>query len=57
MGTIVIKCAKTGADVPTGVAMEQRVFEIAVLVGKRLMRCPSCGGSHTWGKKDARIKE
>jgi hypothetical protein len=57
MGAVVIKCSKTGAEVPTGIEMEQPIFDIAVLSGARLRRCPSCGGTHTWDKKDARIKQ
>jgi hypothetical protein len=56
-GIIVINCPKSGAEVPTGVEMERKLFEIAIIGVRRLQSCPACGRFHTWNKEDARIKE
>ena len=51
MPVLMIKCPKTGKEVPTGVAMDQMSFRTAKL-SNNSVGCPHCGGSHVWGKKD-----
>lgn len=54
MPMVMIKCPKTGKDVPTGIAMDKKSFDTSQMSGNRL-RCPHCGDTHVWNKSDAYI--
>lgn len=57
MGQVVIKCPKTGKEVPTGFEMSAEAFASNTLSGNQLGKCPECGGAHVWNKSDARVKD
>lgn len=56
MATIMIKCPKTGRDIPTGFSMDAENFATAVMSGNAI-QCPVCHQMHTWDKKDAWLEE
>lgn len=55
MPMVMIKCPKTGKDVPTGIAMDRTSFESSDMSDNKL-RCPHCGETHAWNKKDAWVQ-
>lgn len=55
MADVMIKCPKTGGDVPTGVTMDSSSFEAAEMSGNSFT-CPDCGELHTWSKDDAWVR-
>lgn len=52
MPMLMIKCPKTGKPVPTGINMPQESLDSSTLESNTIGRCPACGESHTWGKRD-----
>lgn len=56
MGMIMIRCPRTGASIPTGVAMTMARFRAASLSANEVV-CSSCDGMHFWSKKDAWVRE
>lgn len=56
MAQVVIKCPRTGKWVPTGIDMDAASFAGANMSGNSFGPCPACGASHTWDKKDAKLK-
>lgn len=56
MGTVVIKCPKTGKTISTGIGMDKSSFENSNL-SNNSVSCPACGGMHTWNKKDAWVQD
>jgi hypothetical protein len=55
MPRLLIRCPKTGDEIPTGETMEIDEFERASPQGE-VADCPSCGGTHRWGKNDAHLE-
>jgi hypothetical protein len=53
MGAILIKCAKTGMTIPTGIAMPKTTFESSSFQNNSFGPCPYCNEVHTWSKEDA----
>ena len=53
MGTVMIKCPKTGNALSTGMGMDQASFDSSNFTDNTVGPCPHCQGSHTWSKKDA----
>jgi hypothetical protein len=49
MGVVVMRCPRTGRDVPTGTEIERDEFAALKPVLHR-MRCPACGSEHVWSK-------
>ena len=56
MAQVVITCPTTGRKVPTGVSLDRASWETATLENNSL-RCPACGQTHVWSKKDAELDE
>jgi hypothetical protein len=52
MGTVMIRCPRTGRAVSTEIDTELTVFERLPYVSSRL-RCPACGETHVWTARDA----
>jgi hypothetical protein len=52
MGTIMIRCPRTGCAVSTEIETEPSVFACLPEVPRRL-RCPLCGEEHAWTTRDA----
>ena len=55
MGVVVMRCPRTGREVPTGAVMEREAFQALKPVIQR-MRCPACGSEHVWSRGTARWK-
>ncbi len=56
MGTAVIDCPRTGAEVSTGIEMDAETWDKLPIVTSK-MRCPACGAEHVWSKSYARFVE
>jgi len=56
MGVIMIRCPRTGHDIPTGIEMSSRDFQRAPVFFARV-RCPACGGEHEWFAQDAWVSD
>jgi hypothetical protein len=52
MGVVVMRCPRTGRDVPTGTEIERDAFMALKPVLHRI-RCPACGSEHVWSKGTA----
>jgi hypothetical protein len=52
MGTVMIRCPRTGDAVSTEINTEAGVFERLPDVASR-MTCPACGEVHVWTARDA----
>ena len=55
MGTVVIRCPKTGKVVPVGFAGVRDTFHAGENAMATLV-CPACGRIHHWQKKDAWVE-
>ena len=56
MALIVIKCSRTGRNVSTEMAADQRAWDALPLAwAGEPFRCPQCGEMHAWTKKVAQI--
>jgi hypothetical protein len=56
MGTVMIRCPKTGHAVSTGIDMEAPEFERLPTVHAEL-NCSRCGERHGWTKREAWLAE
>jgi hypothetical protein len=56
MGTMMIRCPRTGDAVSTEIETEPSVFSRLPEVAARL-RCPLCGEEHVWTARDAWLEE
>jgi endogenous inhibitor of DNA gyrase (YacG/DUF329 family) len=56
MGQIVIKCPTTDKVVATGMGADKKSFEARDWYHNSF-RCPACGKTHVWDKKDAWVQE
>jgi hypothetical protein len=56
MGTVMIRCPRTGRAVSTKIDTELTVFERLPYVSSRL-RCPACGEVHVWTARDAWLED
>lgn len=52
MGTVMIRCPRTGHAVSTEINTEAAVFERLPEVDSQ-MTCPACGEVHVWTARDA----
>lgn len=52
MGVVVMRCPRTGREVPTGTELERDEFHALKPMIHR-MRCPACGSEHVWSKGTA----
>lgn len=52
MGIIMIRCPRTGHEIPTGIEMTRSDFQRAPVFFARV-RCPICDNEHEWFAKDA----
>jgi 4-hydroxy-3-methylbut-2-en-1-yl diphosphate synthase IspG/GcpE len=52
MGSVMIRCLRTGRALKTGVWMENLEADLSSL-GMRAVSCPYCGRMHMWSKKNA----
>jgi hypothetical protein len=52
MGVVVMRCPRTGREVPTGTEIERDEFQNLKPVIHR-MRCPACGSEHVWSRGTA----
>ncbi len=55
MGTVVIRCPKTGKVVPVGFDAVRQTFH-APENAMAVTRCPACGEVHQWQKRDAWVE-
>jgi hypothetical protein len=53
VGTVVIRCPRTGRQVPTGLEIDEATWGSLPVVISR-MTCPACGAEHVWSKTYAR---
>jgi hypothetical protein len=56
MGTVMIRCPRTGNAVSTGIETERSVFDRLPLVEARLC-CSLCGDEHVWTAKEAWLED
>jgi hypothetical protein len=56
MGIVMIRCPRTGREVPTEYRMNRTDFERAPVFFARVY-CRWCGGEHEWFAKDAWVCE
>ncbi len=56
MGTVMIKCPKTGCEISTGIQMDQSIFNTMPVFFSRT-RCPICQTEHEWFARNARVRE
>ncbi len=52
MGTVMIKCPRTGRNVSTGIEVEPETFAALPNVDTWL-KCSACNGFHYWNKSSA----
>jgi hypothetical protein len=52
MAMVMIRCPKTGQDVPTGIDTDSRTFS-GLPTALARAHCPHCGRDHTWNKDAA----
>ncbi len=51
MGVAMIKCPKTGKFVDAGITLDRATYS-AIQMSGNATRCPECGETHVWDKKD-----
>jgi hypothetical protein len=56
MGTLMVRCARTGQDFSSGIETDSLSFE-RMPAFNATIRCPLCGIDHTWSKIDAWVRE
>jgi hypothetical protein len=56
MGAVMIRCPRTGREIPTGLEMEASAFRHAPVFFSRVY-CPVCRCMHEWFAKDAWVCE
>ncbi len=56
MGLVMIRCPRTGQEIPTGIEMEREQFGSAPVFFARV-DCPVCGRQHEWFAGDAWLCE
>ena len=56
MGTVMIKCPKTGCEISTGIQMDQSIFNTMPVFFSRT-RCPICQTEHEWFARNAWVRE
>jgi hypothetical protein len=54
LGTILIRCPRTGIEVSTGIDLDRRSWD-ALPVVTSTFRCAACGAEHVWSKTYARF--
>jgi hypothetical protein len=52
MGFVMIRCPRTGREIPTGMTMNRSDFERAPVFFART-HCPLCASEHEWFAQDA----
>ena len=52
MGAIMIRCPRSGQEIPTGIEMDVMEFQHAPVFFSRV-QCQACGQEHEWFAKDA----
>ena len=56
MGTLMVRCPRTGADFPSGIETDRLSFELTPAFTGTI-RCPWCAAEHAWSKIDAWVCE
>jgi hypothetical protein len=56
MGSLIVRCSRTGQDFSSGIETDRRSFELTPAFNARI-RCPLCGVEHAWSKIDAWLCE
>ncbi len=56
MGTVMIRCPRTGQAISTGIEMEPSVLDRLPLV-QAWRHCPACGEEHAWDARTAWLSE
>jgi hypothetical protein len=56
LGTVMIRCPKTGRAIPTGIEVDRAGFQSATVFFSRTF-CPRCQTYHEWFAKDAWLSE
>lgn len=54
MGTIILRCPKTGLEYASGIEIDDASF-LRLPDIKMKSRCPHCGADHIWSLRDARV--
>jgi len=52
MGTLMVRCPRTGQDFSSGIETDRLSFERTPAFSG-MIRCPLCGIDHSWSKIDA----
>ncbi len=55
MADVLVRCPRTGRDVPVGIEMDRHTWDKLPVVLSRF-RCPACGQEHVWSKTYARFQ-
>ena len=56
MTSIVIRCPRTGMEVPVRIETDEESFA-RMPARKSKMTCPACGAVHVWSKNWARLRD
>ena len=56
MGTVMIKCPKTGCEISTGIQMDPSYFKTIPVFFARTL-CPICQTQHEWFARNAWVRE
>ena len=56
MGTLMVRCRRTGQDFSSGIETDRLSFELMPAFNATI-RCPLCGIDHSWSKIDAWVRE
>jgi hypothetical protein len=56
MGAVMVRCPKTGLDIPTGMVADRESFKAMPVFFARV-QCPVCRTQHEWFAQDAWVCE
>ena len=56
MGSLMVRCPRTGQDFSSGIETDRLSFELMPAF-RATIRCPLCGVDHDWSKIDAWVRE
>lgn len=56
MGMLMIKCPKSGQEIPTGIQIDPERFRASPVFFSR-SRCPVCHIDHPWFAREAWVRE
>jgi len=56
MGAVMVRCPRTGRDIPTGIVTDRQSFEATPVFFARVY-CPICRSEHEWFAREAWVCE